>query len=328
VIIKRSQQNVDGFLSLSQSLSKEIKISLLSKLGYKPIKIKNLEVDKNINCKDISIVIPVKNNQLGINMFLNKFFKVTDKIYYPKEIIIIDNNSSPKIMINSNSYPINIQLLICKKIGPAAARNKGILKSLGKWILFLDSDCIPTKTTILAYLKNHNKNIAYAGNIHATSNNIFSKYYITQEILIPPEAVDNNKKRPDYLVTANCLVYKNALEEIGGFDEKFYQAGGEDIDIAFRLLSIGDIQYEFNSIVLHDFNNNLISFIERFIRYGKGNKQLECKYNLNLKPSLFLPLKINFINIVLALLQYISLLIGYKKYHCLTKSKVRENNPQ
>jgi cellulose synthase/poly-beta-1,6-N-acetylglucosamine synthase-like glycosyltransferase len=295
-------------------------MSLLSRLGYSPTKIRKINVDKKIDIKDISIVIPVKDNQKGIDRFLEIFFTVTKEEYFPKEIIIVDNNSNPKIFIDSLKYPMDIKLLYCKKIGPASARNKGLFYSSGKWLLFLDSDCIPTRNTLSGYVTNKNDSIAYAGNIQANLNNLLSNYYISQEILIPPEAIDNNTKRPDYLVTANCLVYRKALIEIDGFDETFYQAGGEDIDMAFRLLTIGDIKYQFNSVVLHDFNNDIVDFIKRFIRYGKGNRQIACKYNLNLKPKIFLPLKKSFINIILAFLQYIALYIGYKKYHCPIKN--------
>jgi len=288
-------------------------LSLISNIGFKPLKEKPITVNKDIISKDISIVIPVKNNQMGINKFLTTFFEVTKEIYYPKEIIIVDNNSQPQISIN-NDYPINIKLLTCSKIGPASARNKGIDEAQGKWILFLDSDCIPTENSISSYLRNNNTYIAYAGNIQALSNNKLSQYYISQEILIPPEAIDNDIKRPDYLITANCLVDKEALKIINGFDENFYQAGGEDIDMAFRLLSIGEIQYQFDSIVLHDFNDGIIGFIKRFIRYGRGNKQLEIKHNLKLKPKLFLPIQLSSLNTILALLQYISMYIGYKRY--------------
>ena len=160
-------------------------------------------------------------------------------------------------------------------------------------------------------MSNNNSHVAYAGNIKTTSNNKLSKYYETQEILIPPEAIDNGIIRPDYLVTANCLVYKNAFNYIGGFDEKFKQAGGEDIDLGFRLLSIGSIAYQWNSITLHNFDDGIKGFIKRFDRYGKGNKQLSHKYMLNLTPKPFLPISKTPVNMILALLQFLFMSKGY-----------------
>ena len=131
------------------------------------------------------------------------------------------------------------------------------------------------------------------------------------KILIPPEAIDNELIRPDYLVTANCLVYKDAFNYIGGFDENFQQAGGEDIDLGFRLLSIGSIAYQWNSIVLHNFDDGIKGFIKRFNRYGKGNKQLAHKHMLNLTPKPFLPIIKTPYNIILAVIQFLFMSTGY-----------------
>ncbi len=285
-------------------------MSLISRLGFKPIKKETISVPKEITAKDISIVIPVKDNQNGITNFFNIFETILTQDTNIKEVIIVDNLSKSPIKIYKK-YNFNIQLITCNIPGPAAARNKGVSFSTGKWILFLDSDCIPTKNTILGYLSNNNSHVAYAGNIKTTSSNKLSKYYETQEILIPPETIENEIIRPDYLVTANCLVYKNAFNSIKGFDEKFKQAGGEDIDLGFRLLSIGSIAYQWNSTVLHNFDDGIKGFIKRFDRYGKGNKQLSHKHMLNLTPRPFLPINKTPINMILALLQFLFMSKGY-----------------
>jgi len=287
-------------------------MTLLSTLGYSPNKKKTLETLKNIEAKNISVVIPVKNNQAGIERFLAKFIAITSPEYYPQEIIIVDNNSVPALFL-PNEYPISLSLAFCKDVGPAAARNKGVAMAKGEWILFTDSDCIPTSSTVSGYCTSSNEVLAYAGGIDVVSDDYLSRYYKTQETLIPPEATYLEKKRPDYLVTANCLIQKSAIKQIGFFDPEFKQAGGEDIDLAFRLLEVGEIDYQFASCTQHEFDDGFIGFINRFKRYGRGNKQLALKYQLDLKPTLFLPAKLSPINILLALAQYLSMRVGYQK---------------
>lgn len=297
----------------SKNFSKDINMTLLSTLGYSPNKKSILEIFKTIIPKNISIVIPVKNNQIGIDRFLAEFTEVTSIEHYPQEIIIIDNNSTPALHL-PNDYPVSLILSTCKDVGPAAARNKGVSLAKGEWILFTDSDCIPTPSTISGYCTNHNnKVLAYAGGIDIVSDDYLSRYYKTQETLIPPEAIYLNKKRPDYLVTANCLIQKSAIIHVGFFDTAFKQAGGEDIDLAFRLLEVGEIDYQFSSCTRHDFDDGFTGFINRFKRYGRGNRQLALKYQLDLKPTLFLPAKISPVNILLALAQYLSMRVGYQK---------------
>lgn len=287
-------------------------MTLLSTLGYAPQKKNTIPVEENINANDISIVIPVKNNQSGISRFLQVFEEVTPKKFYPSEIIIIDNNSDVSIKI-PGKYPVKLVLSKCKPVGPASARNKGVEISDRDWILFTDSDCIPTESTISGYCRNDNRVLAYAGGIDIVSNDILSKYYCSQETLIPPEAKHAEKVRPDYLVTANCLIQKSAIEFVGGFDSNFKQAGGEDIDLAFRLLEIGELDYQFNSITRHEFDDGITGFVKRFKRYGRGNKQLAIKFKLNLKPKIFFPQKCTVSNIILAVIQFLAMRYGYAK---------------
>ncbi len=288
-------------------------MTMISRLGFKPTKINNIKSELLKSTSEITIVIPVKNNQNGIELFLEQFFKTHKSENYPKEIIIVDNNSKPSLKIETKIYPISIKIFSCSKIGPASARNFGVENVKSEWILFTDSDCIPTENLLTGYLQNQNYSIGYAGNIISESQDLISKYYDDQEILIPPEVYQNGKKsRPDYLVTANCLVWKKAFEIVGGFNEEIKIAGGEDIDLGFKLLNIGELSYAFESVSKHNFGGGISDFKNRFIRYGFGNKIISEIYNLDLEPKLFKPNKKTIVNYLLAYLQYKWLRKGYK----------------
>ncbi|WP_375453126.1 glycosyltransferase family 2 protein, partial [uncultured Nostoc sp.] len=269
---------------------------------------------ERIQASDISIVIPVKNNQKGIDLFLSIFFNTHSPKIYPKEIIIVDNNSRNPIVIHKQ-FQINgleIILLKCSKIGPASARNLGLRYSKGDWILFTDSDCIPCESWIIGYIDSMNGSIRYAGNVKAWGSDFLSKYYETQEILVPLTVINNETNiSPEYLITANALIWKPAIEKIGGFNEDINIAAGEDIDLGWRLLELGNLSYAFNSVVYHNFDDGILGFIERFRRYRKGNKVISEMYNIDLSPQRFNPNKRSFINQLLSKLQYICLLWGY-----------------
>ncbi len=228
--------------------------------------------------------------------------------------IIVDNNSSPKIELKRTDYSIPVRLLTCSKIGPASARNFGVKHSQTDWILFTDSDCVPTSTLLTGYLKVQNGSVGYAGNIKAYGQDFISKYYEHQEILIPPKVYERpNEPRPEYLITANSLVWRPAFDIVGGFNENIKIAGGEDIDLGFKLLNIGQLSYAFDSIAKHNFGDGLSDFKERFMRYGYGNKIISKLYGLDLKPKPFKPNKPTAINFILAFMQYYWLSKGYKK---------------
>lgn len=268
----------------------------------------------SITSDKISIIIPVKDNQEGVNSFITSFFETSKQSSLPKEIIIVDNNSLIPLEICRDYHHDKVEIILthCTRKGPASARNHGARLAKGEWLLFLDSDCIATESTITGYIQSDNKSIAYAGNVKSLGNDWLSNYYESQEILMPLKTRDNNGEFvPQYLITANCLVWKNAFDKIGGFNESIEIAGGEDVDLGLRLSQIGNLSYAFDAIAKHNFDDGLIGFWKRFIRYGKGNRIVGEIYNVDLSPKPFRPNKKSIMNLVLAKIQWLALKIGY-----------------
>ncbi len=281
--------------------------------GFSPNKKLHLTAPRIETAKEISIVMPVRKNQKGIETFLEDFFNTQAAEFLPLEVIIVcDKGESVILPPKSPNYPIDVRILLSNEKGPAAARNVGWRNAKGAWILFTDSDCRPTPTWLKGYLQASNGSIGYAGSILAFGDDSISKYYQSQNILMPPMGNQSNSAcSPDYLITANALVWKKALEKIKGFNEVIKIAAGEDIDLGFRLREIGNLSFSIDSVILHDFNDGLFGLIKRFRRYGKGNHILAEMYNLKIKPRRFTPRKKSFTNYVLAYIQYLSMLWGW-----------------
>ena len=68
--------------------------------------------------------------------------------------------------------------------------------------------------------------VAYAGVVRAARGDPLSRYYDTQGIFSPPLVWHQGRERPAYLITANALVWRGAVAQVGGFDERFPDAGG------------------------------------------------------------------------------------------------------
>ncbi|MBP0027259.1 glycosyltransferase [Roseofilum reptotaenium CS-1145] len=274
----------------------------------------NLQAPLTLACDRVSVVIPVKNNQPGIDRFLTSFFDSHLPENYPREILIVDNNSSIPIVIREDfgHFNLPIKRFECQALGPASARNLGIQKAQGEWILFTDSDCIPTASFLTGYQTMLNGAVGYAGNVQPWQQDQLSAYYGSQKILIPPSVQDQfGDLRPHYVITANTLIWKPALESVGGFDDQIQIAAGEDIDLGFRLSEVGQLSYALSSLVYHDFGQGLFSFIRRFKRYGKGNQLVGLKHEVDLKPRPFTPAEKNGLNWFLSTLQYGALMWGY-----------------
>src|SRR5216684_6777190 len=184
-------------------------MTFLSTLGFQPQKRKELIAPTSIGFSDITVILPVKNNQKGVTLFLSEFLKTHPPASYPREIIIVDNNSQPPISIPKEYIcnKLNIALLQCSSPGPACARNLGIQRAQTEWVLFTDSDCIPSPSFLLGYFEAMNESVSYAGTVKAWGRDRLSRYYESQEVLIPPPICEDGVMRPEYVITANTLIW-------------------------------------------------------------------------------------------------------------------------
>ncbi len=279
---------------------------LMTTLGYYPKRHDFIEAPRHFNQRDVSVVMPVKDNQEGVDLFLDEMVH----LHFPGEVIIVDNNSAKPVMIRDYER-LDARVVHCERPGPGAARNEGAAHSNGEWILFTDSDCVPTRSFVSGYEAAMDGSLGYAGGVTSFSNGKLSDYYETQGILSPPPCVDDDITRPEYLVTANALVWKPAFERINGFNEDLVLAAGEDVDMAFRLRKWGNLSYAPKSVVQHNFNDGMKGFVSRFYRYGRGNKKVAELFDLDLSPKFFSPHQKGVRNSLLAGLQYAALLAGY-----------------
>lgn len=96
-----------------------------------------------------SIIIPVFNEEKCIKKCLNSITEQTlEKEKY--EIIVIDDGSSDKSIEISQQY--NVNLLKTNRLGAGGARNKGLEKAKGEYIILLDGDDYFYKKDVLKNL--------------------------------------------------------------------------------------------------------------------------------------------------------------------------------
>ena len=182
----------------------------------------------------ISIVIPTFNRIGSLPRALDSALNQT---YQPSEIIVVDNGSSDgTTKLLRERYP-SIRLLIEKKLGVSAARNKGIRHSKFQWIALLDSDDAWDKTKL-----------EKQKNALASSQDQFRLVH-TDEIWIRNGNKFNQMKKHQKFggdIFSNCLslccispssvlINKNIFKEVGYFDESLPVC--EDYDLWLKICS-------------------------------------------------------------------------------------------
>lgn len=94
-----------------------------------------------VNCEDLSVIIPTYNRS---DLLLRAVGSVIKQTRGPREIIIVDDGSldNTRTHVNSLKKESSIPIVYMRQEnrGPAAARNRGIEKSVSSYIAFLDSD--------------------------------------------------------------------------------------------------------------------------------------------------------------------------------------------
>lgn len=123
-----------------------------------------------MNPINYTFIIPTKNIPNLLQRCLDSIPKREDI-----QIIVVDDNSDPEI-VDFNNYPgMNddcVEILFTKEgKGAGYARNKGLEKARGKWILFADSDDFyaPDFISVLDYYKEQELDILFF-NIKAVKN--------------------------------------------------------------------------------------------------------------------------------------------------------------
>lgn len=236
----------------------------------------------------LSIIIINYNVKQLLQECLNSVSKATNNL--EAEVIVVDNASTDGSMSYLKPLFPSIRF-ICNDTneGFARANNKALTISNGEYILFLNPDTVIPSDSIskcLSFFDNHpdagaigvkmvNGNGEFlkeskrgfpspsasfwklTGITHLfPRSRMFSEYYLGH--------LDENKSHPvDVLSGAFMMVKKQVLDNIGGFDERFFMYA-EDIDLSYRISKAGYRNYYYPGTTIVHFKG---SSTKKDIRY-------------------------------------------------------------
>ena len=239
---------------------------------------------------EYTVIMPVHNAEKTI---LKSLKSISSQLKENCELIIVDDDSTDltekiiKDFFNSLNYDFKFTLLENKKkSGPAVTRNKGIKSSKGKYITFIDSDCVASKNWFSSIKRNFEGDITSAimGNTKIPKSTLIGDSISALGFPGGANAGFENMWHvskegfTDHITSCNFAAKKEVFEKYGLFDESFPLAGGEDPELSYRLSKNGvKIKYCPDVLVYHEPRKELLSFIKWMIYRGRSNYYFKKK---------------------------------------------------
>jgi glycosyltransferase involved in cell wall biosynthesis len=182
--------------------------------------------------KKLSIVVPAYNAERTLPKTLAACLAQS----VPCEVIVADDGSTDGTPAAAARFPV--KYLRQENKGPAAARNLGWRAAAGEIILFTDSDCVPEKDWALKLSSLlGEEGASAAGGTYALMNpESLTASCIHYEIQYRHSTLPETVR---YLGSFSLAVPRVVLERLGGFDESFTTACGEDTDLTYRIAALG-----------------------------------------------------------------------------------------
>jgi GT2 family glycosyltransferase len=237
-----------------------------------------------VNTPEISVVAPTHRRP---DLLLRLLDSLAQQTMQPDrfEIVVVDDASgddTPRVLEQAEARLPNLHWeSLPAGAGPATARNRGIHRSSGAMVLFLDDDveAIPELLAIHAQLHAEAGDplLGVLGRVDWHPGLEISPFMrwldrsglqFAYDTWLKPGLVD-----PPYgaFYTANLSVRRELLVRAGGFDERFPYPAYEDMELAWRLTKLGfRMDYRPDARVYHTRAIDLATFKRRMARVAES----------------------------------------------------------
>jgi cellulose synthase/poly-beta-1,6-N-acetylglucosamine synthase-like glycosyltransferase len=212
----------------------------------------------------VSIIIPCKE----IDEYTRECIESCKRLDYESyEIIVLPDNASEEVE--------GVRIVPTGSVTPGAKRNIGITNSKGEICAFIDSDAYPRRDWLSKAIKYFNDpQIAAVGGPGLTpmEDNIMQKAsgYVLSSFMVG--SISRRYKvedvcESDDIHSCNFIARKSVLEEVGGWNEKYWP--GEDTLICLAIKRLGKKLVEASDVVVyHHRRPLLVPHLKQVSRFG------------------------------------------------------------
>jgi glycosyltransferase involved in cell wall biosynthesis len=186
---------------------------------------------------EVSVVVPTRDRATRLAAALHALRRQTVE---PErfEVVVVDDGSTDGTRELLDGLPGDdgpaVRAIRLSGNGPAAARNAGWRAARAPLVAFTDDDCEPSPGWLEAVIQ------AAGESPGAIVQGATGPIPRESELLSRPFARTRRIDGPSpWFATCNIAYPRELLERLGGFDELFPEALGEDTDLGWRALEAG-----------------------------------------------------------------------------------------
>jgi len=227
----------------------------------------------------VSIVVPTYNRAESLRRLLDALDQ-TVRQDEAVEVLVIDDGSTDGTRDVLEASTLNgLVFRRQSNAGAAAARNYGIRIARGEYVLFTDDDCVPSQTWIVDMVTKLDEEPVLAG-VGGAIEPLHRGYLadFAQAERLADHSVDADGT-VQYLATANAVFRRDALLRVGGFDEDFPHAAGEDVDLSVRIRQVaGPLAVIVAGSVMHDHRHGIRSMTRTYWQHGEARRRLARRH--------------------------------------------------
>ncbi len=211
----------------------------------------------------VSVVVPTYNSEGTIETCLRSVF---NQSYDDVEVIVIDRFSEDRTVDIAERFGAKVYQLECER---AKAKNFGLRKSRGKYVLFIDSDMELTENVVYECVE-------LAESDERIGGVVIPERSCGRGFLAKVRDFERSFYSGTYVESARFFRRDIALSA-GGFDENIVFF--EEATLPKKVEMLGyDVRKRIRSFIIHHENSSIIEWLIKKYYYGKSARLYINKY--------------------------------------------------
>lgn len=226
---------------------------------------------------DVSVIVVTWNREEPLRRCLESLAAQS----FPRdrmEVVLVDVSDSPNLgVVTEFASRLHLRHEVFSNHGVAINRNHGARVAGGRWLAFIDDDCVADSewlTELMREARGDHRALVGGRITIAPGAGLWAT--VGQVVLEVVHAHFNPSSGPVTFLPGGCiLASRERFLTLEGLDSRFGLLGAEDRDLCDRWRESGGfLSYCPGAVVLHDHRNTLRGFVRQQFNFGRG----ACRY--------------------------------------------------